>query len=327
MRRQAALVAFVLTLVPMSGLRAQKPADGPGPPYKSAKALLEANDRRLIRELTDYIAVNPKAGDLDKAYTTLFERVIEHDWFLDHEKAARAYLDDHAEGAVRPYAQIIVTMARAQDGKFEDAAIEFKELMKVIDRDDQEEFASEFADSLASAATVAGEYKVAKDVYGALLDRFGGDDKLKRKVDDDLARLDMVGKPAPNLNVRDRAGVAFRLSDYKGKYVLVDFWATWCEPCIEDLPTLQAAYKAYGPKRFEIVSVSMDETTTPLNDYLKTHDMPWRQIHNETCGADVVAAFGVNSIPASFLVDPNGVVVRLELRGPALTKTLATLMK
>ena len=78
---------------------------------------------------------------------------------------------------------------------------------------------------------------------------------------------------------------------------------------------------------FEIVSISLDETTTPLNDFLKTHETPWRQIHNATSGGDLVDAFGVNSIPASFLVDPKGMIVRLELRGPTLKKVLQGLIR
>lgn len=330
MPRFAPALAFALTLASSSVGYAQEPAAPPkpsSPPYKSAADLLMANDRRLIRELSEYIAANPKADDLDKAYMTLFERVIEHDWFLEHEKVARDYLGDHEEGAVRPLAQIVATMARAEDGKYAAAADEFKALMKGIEGDDQLEFAANFADSLASAASVAGEFAVAKSVYEALLARFQGDARLEAKVKDDIARLDMVGKPAPNLSVRDRAGVAFRLSDYKGKYVLVDFWASWCAPCIATLPELQDAYKTYKGKGFEVVSVSLDETTTPLNDFLKTHEMPWRQVHNGTSGGDIVEAFGVNTIPASFLIDPKGTIIRLELRGPALTKALGALLK
>jgi thiol-disulfide isomerase/thioredoxin len=224
-------------------------------------------------------------------------------------------------------AQIVATMARAEEGKFAEAAVEFKSLMKALDKQEQEEFASNFADSLASAATVAGEFEVAKQVYEALLDRFSESLPLRAKVKDDLSRIEMVGKPAPNLPVRDRAGVTFKLSEYKGKYVLVDFWATWCAPCLAELPNLQAAYKTYHDKGLDVVSVSLDETTTPLNDFLKTHAMPWRQVHNASAGGDVVDAFGVNTIPATFLIGPDGNVIRLELRGAALNKALANLIK
>ncbi len=312
-------------VVALGAAAAQGPAAGP--PYKKVSDLLLDHDRKLAKDLVAYADANPKAPDLDQAYLALFEKVIEHDWFTDHEKLARGYLADHPDGAAKPLAQIVTTMARAQEGEFAGARDEFKALMKGLDRDDQQEFASNFADSLASAASVAGEFAISKSVYEALLERFGENPTLRSKVKDDLARLDMVGKPAPNLPLRDRAGTAFRLSDYQGKYVLIDFWATWCAPCVADLPNLQATYKTYKPRGFEVVSVSLDDTTAPLNEYLKTHEMPWRQVHNASAGGDLVDAFGVNAIPATFLIDPKGKVVRLELRGPTLPKVLETLLK
>ena len=89
------------------------------------------------------------------------------------------------------------------------------------------------------------------------------------------------------------------------------------------MPKLQESYAKYRERGFEILGVSLDETKALLTDFVKTRNVPWRQIHNASSEADVVEAFGVNSIPATFLIDPQGVITRLELRGAALDQALA----
>jgi len=311
-----ALSALCLAL-PLSTAR----ADEPPKPVESVASLLESHDRALVRDLNSYIEDHRDAEDLDQAYLTLFERAIEHDWFLESEPAAKRYLREQPDGAVRPMAQIVATMARARAGQFEEALANYRELMRGLTKEEQEEFAANFADSLAESATRAGEFKVAREVYEVLLTRFSNPE-LRNKVRDDLARLDMVGRPAPAIVAKDLEGRTFRLGDLKGKYVLIDFWATWCAPCVAETPGLKALYEAYRGKGFEIVGVSLDETAAPLRDFVKARKIPWTQVHNLTCGSDLQATFDVSTIPATFLVGPDGTIERLELRGESLEKFL-----
>src|SRR5271163_1607830 len=110
------------------------------------------HDRAFIRDLSEYLRQNPKADDRDQAYAALFNKAIEHDWFSEAEEQGRVYLKTDPDGPVKALAQIILTMARAQAGQYEEALKRFRELMQGLGQNEQEEFAASFADNLAAAA-------------------------------------------------------------------------------------------------------------------------------------------------------------------------------
>jgi thiol-disulfide isomerase/thioredoxin len=320
-RFRALVLALILVLPAIAR------AEDPKPAATSVARILEQSDRALIDRLMDYLQANPQAEDREQAYLAVFEKAIEHDWYADYEPAARGYLADYPDGGVRPLARIITTMAQARAGRFGDALADYRELLQGLNQPDQEEFAVNFADSLARHASAAGDYTVARAVYEALLKPFGGNPALRKKVSDELARFDLVGKPAPWPAVKDIDGKPLGMADLRGRYVLVDFWATWCAPCVEELPNVQKAYERYHGKGFEVVSVSLDETPQPVGEFVRARKLPWRQVHNATCEGDLVEAFGVASIPATFLLGPDGTILRLDLRGEALDAALQTLLR
>ena len=322
--RSSVLGPLLATSLAVSMVIGNARADEP----KNVTEIQSVHDKALIRDLLTYLAKNPKADDIDQAYMKVFDKVIEHDWFAEHEAVALKYLAEHPEGPVRSLAQIVTTMGRAQAGHYAEALTSFNALMAGLSGSDQEEFASNFADTLANSAMASGEHEVARKVYQALLRKFGGESpNLAQKVKDELARIDRIGTAAPSVAVNDLTGATIRLEDFRGKYVLVDFWATWCAPCVVELPRLQAAYAKYHARGFEIVAVSLDEAKSAVADFAKARKLPWKQVHNATASGDLVEAFGVRSIPATFLIAPDGTIIRLELRGPALDKALEALIR
>ena len=296
------------------------------PALANVSEILNQHDRALIRDLGAYLKQNPKADDRDQGFAALFNKAIEHDWFADNEEAALRYLKNDPDGPVKALAQIISTMARAQAGHHDEALTRYLELMKGLGKSDQEDFATSFSETFATSAITAGEFAIARQIYQTLQERFPDSPGLHDKAARELARLDKVGKAAPSFEAQDLAGKAVRMESLRGKYVLIDFWATWCAPCVGELPRIQEAYRKYHDAGFDVLSVSLDETRIAVADFVKVRRLPWPQLHNSTAGADLVDAFGVSSIPAAYLVDPDGKIIRLDLRGPALESTLAQLM-
>ena len=319
--------ATFLIVVVIGAASFATPARSAEPTPINVAEIQARHDRAYIRELSEYLRQHPKADDRDQAYAALFNKAIEHDWFSEAEEQGRQYLKSDPNGPVKALAQIILTMGRAQVGQFDEALERFRELVKGLDQNEQEEFAASFSDNLAAEAITAGQFGIAREVYTTLLSRFGDSPNLRQKVERDVKRLDKVGKPAPAFASEDIKGTTVRLDAYRGKYVLIDFWATWCAPCIGELPRLQAAYRTYHDAGFAIIGVSLDESKTAVVDFARARNIPWPQLHNASGSTDLVEGFGVSSVPATYLIDPEGMVVRIDLRGKALDETLSRLIK
>jgi len=136
------------------------------------------------------------------------------------------------------------------------------------------------------------------------------------------------GRVAPEIVMADKDGKIVKLSDFKGKYVLIDFWASWCGPCRKENPNVVAAYKKYHDKGFEILGISLDSKKDAWLKAIAADGLSWTHVSELQGWSNTAAtAYGVKSVPASFLLDPEGKVVGKDLRGEQLNKTLAGLFK
>jgi thiol-disulfide isomerase/thioredoxin len=134
----------------------------------------------------------------------------------------------------------------------------------------------------------------------------------------------VVGAPFPDFDEKDLDGKPLAIANYKGKIVLVDFWATWCGPCVAELPNVLEAYQKYHDKGFEIVGISLDSDKARLASFLQTKKMPWRQYFDGKQWENKLAGkYGINSIPSTFLLDREGKIIAKNLRGEALDTELA----
>lgn len=132
-----------------------------------------------------------------------------------------------------------------------------------------------------------------------------------------------VGKMAPELVLPDVNGKPFALSSLKGKYVLVDFWASWCRPCRIENPNVVKAYNRFKDKNFTILGVSLDKEKGPWVDAIKEDQLTWQHISDLAFwDSKSVQIFQFNGIPYNVLIDPSGKVIGEGLRGPALEAML-----
>ena len=136
-----------------------------------------------------------------------------------------------------------------------------------------------------------------------------------------------VGATFPDFDVKDITGAPLSVARFKGKAVLIDFWATWCGPCIAELPAVLAAYSRYKDKGFEIIGISLDRDEATLKRFITDRKMTWPQYFDgQEWQSPLAAKYGVNAIPATYLLDGEGRIVAKNLRGPALEQELARLL-
>ncbi|BAV07356.1 Peroxiredoxin [Filimonas lacunae] len=215
------------------------------------------------------------------------------------------------EAAVKEYYQIVKakTVAMGEFIKAHPNALASLDLLKrwinpVTDLSEAKQYYAYLSDDLKASRTGM--------IYGGLLKQ--------------SARID-IDSIAPDFQLTDTAGTMHHLSDYKGKYVLIDFWASWCVPCLREMPHVVKAYDAFKNKNFEVIGVSLDAQADNgrakwINAFKKA-GMTWPQWSDLNGWSSAPAKlYMINSIPSNFLLNPAGKIIAKDLRGQDLMDAL-----
>lgn len=149
-------------------------------------------------------------------------------------------------------------------------------------------------------------------------------------LDEIILKLEKVqiGQVAPDFTLPDTAGVKVTLSDFRGKYVLLDFWASWCPPCRRENPNVVKAFQANKDKNFTIIGISLDKDRDRWIKAINDDQLTWTHVSDlKYWDSEIPALYGVRGIPSNILLDPEGVIIGKNIMGEALHEKLKEVLK
>ena len=221
--------------------------------------------------------------------------------FADELKQFDAILNEHKGEKTDDVAQVLLMKAQLYAEIFGDDT-KALELIKQLKTDFPDTSQGMNADRIATSITREEEKKKAEEA--------------------------LIGTSFADFDEKDLDGKPLSVANYKGKVVLVDFWATWCGPCVGEMPNVISAYQKYHDKGFEIIGISLDQDKDSLTDFIKAKNMPWPQYFDgESFQSKLVTKYGVIAIPSNYLIGKDGKILAIGLHGQALEDAIGKAFK
>ncbi len=264
-----------------------------------------------------------RGDDRKAALHWLFQTATEFGWESQLLEFAESYSESmDAEPNLQLLAEQVRMLGLAHAGKSEEA-IELYSLFLRKLRLRSSAAGSDFGQTLAMQFQLANDRDAARAVYEKLSSAFFLNAEIKDWCERRTMRLELSGQLAPAVAGESLSGEAFQMEAWKGRFVLIDFWATNCRPCLDDLPRLKENYTEFHPLGLEMVGISFDEDDTALSEFVEKQKIPWTILrkHDPT-----VSRFHVELIPCLVLLDRESKVLVTDVKVSHLRGALRKLL-
>jgi len=349
-RLAGATLLGLLALGASSPVRAQTQAPPSAVTVDGAVRAIDEDYNARLHELErdrlgrlQRLAAERQPKEAAAVYEQLFRLAIANNLFVDAEPAADAVIKTGSPSpTTRALARMVKLVAECDRGAYDQSLTDLGAILEKADEAGHAPSVALAADEVVQICDAyyqrlvqAGRFDVARKAFQLAADH-AGRPAVKSFLDGRLARLKLIGEPAAPIQGVDLDGKPFRLTDVKGKAVLVVFWATWCLPNAAETQWLQQAYETYHPRGLEIVGVNLDlmqddapklESLLPnIRRFVFDYNVRWPTLVNGPADGDVAKAYGVTEIPANVLIGRDGKVAAIDLNRKNFESTVAKLV-
>ncbi|NQV24813.1 MAG: TlpA family protein disulfide reductase [Rhodopirellula sp.] len=293
----------------------------------SFQSIIVRQTRATFDLVATYVAENGDAADAERAWQWLFVTSLEHGFETEAVELARTYVKSpNASAVTRGVAQQVLAIGLAKGGKSEEAVELFTGQLRFA-RFQSGGALIEFGRRLATEFQVVRDFAAARHVYEEIAAKFFLNADVRSLCENRIRKIEMVDQPAPEVEGSDISGGTVSLASLEGKVVLIDFWATNCPPCLEEMPNLKQLYAEFHDDGFEIIGVSLDEDPAIVEQFTARAEITWPMIVERGAVKSLRASYFVPTIPSLFVVDRSGRLHQFDVRGKHLRKVIEKLIK